>query len=86
MTRLARELGKPTMEVESWPVTEIERWKHHFDRYPFTIDFLDLVGAHIVQAIVACMGDGKKKHRLEEFLLLREAKKRPAPPSRKRSL
>lgn len=70
--RLARELGKSIAEVEAFDGSEKDAWRHHFDKYPFTIDMADMIGAHIVQAIVMMFGG--KRHRLEKFLLIKRAK------------
>jgi hypothetical protein len=59
----------PIATIEQFSGNEIDEWALHFSKYPFTLDLLDFIGAHICQIIAATMGG--KKHRLEKFLLLK---------------
>jgi hypothetical protein len=63
-------------EVENLDGSEVDQWRHHFAQRPFTVDLLDYIGAHICQSIVASMGSGKKKTKIEDFLLINRKKKR----------
>ncbi len=59
-------------EVESMDGIEGQRWENHFATHPFLIDFLDLVQAHICQAVREAMSG--KPHRLDKLLLLNRKK------------
>lgn len=76
MTRLAREFHCSIEEIGQLDGAEADEWKHHFTKYPFTIDLLDEHFAQLTYAVVSCMGTGKKKWKLEDFLLIRRGKKR----------
>ncbi len=65
-------------QVEDMDGQEIEEWKAHIARKPFTADMLDHVQAYIRQTIAEVMGG--KSVAIEKLLLIdRKAKRRKKP-------
>ncbi len=58
--------------MEDFDGSEVDEWRAHFARKPFTVDMIDFIGAHICQAVVASLGG--KNHKIEKFLLIKRPK------------
>lgn len=72
MIDLARELGMSIADVEQFDGAEIDEWRHHFSRKPFTVDMLDHVQAWIRHTFAEAMGG--KRQKIEHFFLIKRPK------------
>ena len=70
-------------QVEDMDGAEIEEWKAHIAKRPFTIDMLDHVQAYIRQTFVTVMcGKGPK---IEDLLLIKRPKAEQSPEAQERA-